>query len=61
MDGEVITAQRTAAASAVASKLLVPNDKPIKLALLGAGVQARSHHKALGQIFTFLQVLQKYS
>ncbi|KAK3601783.1 hypothetical protein CHS0354_041698 [Potamilus streckersoni] len=55
MDGEVITTMRTAAASAVASKYLcAPN--PRKLAILGSGVQARSHFEALSSLYKFEQV-----
>jgi ornithine cyclodeaminase/alanine dehydrogenase-like protein (mu-crystallin family) len=45
VDGGPITAQRTAAVSGVALKLFgpKPGDRPIRAAMLGAGVQARSH------------------
>lgn len=46
MDGRLITEMRTAAVSATATKLLAPRDASI-LAILGSGVQARSHVKAL--------------
>src|SRR6188472_2606197 len=46
MDGRLITEMRTAAVSAVATKLLAPKDAKI-LAILGSGVQARSHTEAL--------------
>lgn len=46
MDGRLITEMRTAAASAVATKLLAPRDAKV-LAILGSGVQARSHVEAL--------------
>src|SRR3954469_22591478 len=42
MDGRLITEMRTAAVSATATKLLAPSDAKI-LAVLGSGVQARSH------------------
>jgi ornithine cyclodeaminase/alanine dehydrogenase-like protein (mu-crystallin family) len=46
MDGRLITEMRTAAASAAATKLLAsPHAK--NLAILGSGVQARSHVEAL--------------
>src|SRR6058998_3718629 len=46
IDGRLITEMRTAAVSAVATKLLAsPNAKV--LAILGSGVQARSHLEAL--------------
>jgi len=46
MDGRLITEMRTAAVSAAATKLLAPRD-PKVLAILGSGVQARSHVEAL--------------
>src|SRR5216110_4032995 len=46
MDGRLITEMRTAAVSATATKLLAPTDAKI-LAILGSGVQARSHVEAL--------------
>ncbi|KAK0058971.1 ketimine reductase mu-crystallin [Biomphalaria pfeifferi] len=55
LDGDVITAKRTAATSAVATKYLV-NGKPDVLALLGSGVQARSHVAALSELFTFKEI-----
>ena len=44
MDGRLITEMRTAAVSAAATKLLAAPDSKI-LAILGSGVQARSHAK----------------
>jgi len=46
MDGRLITEMRTAAVSAVATKLLAAPDARV-LAILGSGVQARSHLEAL--------------
>src|SRR5437867_1286670 len=46
MDGRLITEMRTAAVSAAATKLLAPRDAKV-LAVLGSGVQARSHVEAL--------------
>jgi ornithine cyclodeaminase/alanine dehydrogenase-like protein (mu-crystallin family) len=46
MDGTLITEMRTAAVSAAATKLLAAPDAKI-LAILGSGVQARSHVEAL--------------
>ena len=46
MDGTLITEMRTAAASAVATDLLARKDASV-LAILGSGVQARSHLQAL--------------
>src|ERR1700755_141956 len=52
MDGRLITEMRTAAVSAVATKLLARTD--IKtLTILGSGVQARSHLKALRLVRSF--------
>jgi thiomorpholine-carboxylate dehydrogenase len=46
MDGRLITEMRTAAVSAAATKLLAPKSSKV-LAILGSGVQARSHLEAL--------------
>lgn len=46
MDGRLITEIRTAATSAAATKVLAREDASV-LALLGSGVQARSHLEAL--------------
>jgi ornithine cyclodeaminase/alanine dehydrogenase-like protein (mu-crystallin family) len=46
MNASAITAIRTAAVSAVATKLLASEDAHV-LAILGAGVQARSHFEAI--------------
>jgi thiomorpholine-carboxylate dehydrogenase len=55
MDGRLITEMRTAAVSAAATKLLAAPDSKI-LAILGSGVQARSHVKALGLVRPFEEV-----
>jgi ornithine cyclodeaminase/alanine dehydrogenase-like protein (mu-crystallin family) len=55
MDGRLITEMRTAAVSAVATRLLAP-PRPRVLALLGAGVQARSHLEALRLVRDFDEV-----
>jgi len=55
MDGRLITEMRTAAVSAVATKLLSPADSKI-LAILGSGVQARSHLEALRLVRQFEEV-----
>src|SRR5918911_965800 len=52
MDGRLITEERTAAVSAVATKYLARPDASI-LALIGSGVQARSHLKALRLVCRF--------
>jgi thiomorpholine-carboxylate dehydrogenase len=55
MDGRLITEIRTAAVSAVASKLLARPDASV-LGILGAGVQARSHLEALRLVRPFREV-----
>jgi ornithine cyclodeaminase/alanine dehydrogenase-like protein (mu-crystallin family) len=55
MDGTLITEMRTAAVSAAATKLLSPPDAKI-LAILGSGVQARSHVEALRLVRQFEEV-----
>ncbi len=55
MDGRLITEMRTAAVSAVATKLLAPADARI-LAILGSGVQARSHVEALRLVRRFNEI-----
>jgi alanine dehydrogenase len=55
MDGRLITEERTAAVSAVATQLLARGDAEV-LALLGSGVQARSHLKALRLVRAFREV-----
>ena len=55
MDGRLITELRTAAVSAVATKLLSSPDAGI-LAILGSGVQARAHARALGLVRKFDEI-----
>ena len=55
MDGRLITEMRTAAVSAVATRLLAPKDARV-LAVLGSGVQARSHVEALKLVRTFEEI-----
>src|SRR6266436_4389379 len=55
MDGTLITEMRTAAVSAVATKLLATPDAKI-LAILGSGVQARSHVEALRLVRRFKEI-----
>src|SRR5438477_8666867 len=55
MDGRLITEMRTAAVSAVATRLLAPADAKV-LAILGSGVQARSHVEALQLVRKFEKV-----
>jgi ornithine cyclodeaminase len=55
MDGTYITATRTAAGSALAARLLARDDARV-LAILGTGVQARSHARALARVRDFAEV-----
>jgi alanine dehydrogenase len=55
MDGTYITATRTAAGSALATRLLAREDAGV-LAILGSGVQARTHADALGRVRRFDEV-----
>src|ERR1019366_1967403 len=52
LDGRLITELRTAAVSAVATRLLSPPNAS-RLAILGSGVQARAHVRALGLVRKF--------
>jgi thiomorpholine-carboxylate dehydrogenase len=55
MDGRLITEMRTAAVSAAATKLLASPDAKV-LAILGSGVQARSHVEALRLVRQFEEI-----
>ncbi len=55
MDGTLITEMRTAAVSAAATKLLASPDAKV-LAILGSGVQARSHVQALQLVRQFKEI-----
>jgi thiomorpholine-carboxylate dehydrogenase len=55
MDGRLITEMRTAAVSALATRLFAPKDARV-LAILGSGVQARSHLRALRIVRDFPEV-----
>jgi alanine dehydrogenase len=55
MDGSYVTATRTAAASALATRLLARDDART-LAVLGTGVQARTHAVALRRVREFAEV-----
>ena len=55
MDGTYITATRTAAGSALATRLLAREDVSV-LAVLGSGVQARSHVRALSRVRDFAEI-----
>jgi alanine dehydrogenase len=55
VDGRYITEARTAAASAVSARLLARPDAGV-LALIGSGVQARSHLAALAHVRTLRDI-----
>jgi len=55
MDGRLITEMRTAAVSSAATKLLASPDAKV-LAILGSGVQARSHVEALQLVRKFEEI-----
>jgi alanine dehydrogenase len=55
LDGDAITATRTAAGSALATRLLAREDATT-LAILGTGVQARSHARAVTRVREFEKV-----
>lgn len=55
VDGRYITEARTAAVSAVSVKKLAREDSAV-LAILGSGVQARSHFEALSHVRKFREV-----
>jgi ornithine cyclodeaminase/alanine dehydrogenase-like protein (mu-crystallin family) len=55
MDGTHITAVRTGASSAVATRVLARENARV-LAILGAGVQGRSHLDAVGRVRQFEEV-----
>lgn len=55
IDGEVITAKRTAAVSAISAKLLMPSHSEV-LTILGAGPQAFSHYQVFTETFSFKEV-----
>src|ERR671922_400356 len=52
LDGEAITAARTAAGSALATDLLARKDAKT-LAVIGTGVQARAHLRAVSRVRDF--------
>jgi ornithine cyclodeaminase/alanine dehydrogenase-like protein (mu-crystallin family) len=55
MDGRLITEMRTAAVSAVATKLLARPEVSV-LAIIGSGVQARSHLEAMRLVRAFREI-----
>jgi ornithine cyclodeaminase/alanine dehydrogenase len=58
LDGGPITAERTAAVSGVAIRHFAPrvSGRSMRAALIGAGVQARSHLLVLGQLLPGLEI-----
>ena len=59
MDAVWITAMRTAAVSAVAAKHLA-NPEPKTLAIIGCGVQGRSHTEAMSVAFPSIDTVKAY-
>ena len=55
LDGEAITAARTAAGSALATDLLARNDAK-SLVVIGTGVQARAHLRAVARVRRFEEI-----
>jgi ornithine cyclodeaminase/alanine dehydrogenase-like protein (mu-crystallin family) len=55
MDGTYVTATRTAAGSALATRLLAREDASV-LAILGTGVQAHAHARALPRVRRFEEI-----
>ncbi|MFI9586462.1 ornithine cyclodeaminase family protein [Streptomyces sp. NPDC052236] len=55
LDGTAITAMRTAACSALSARLLAREDAAV-LAVLGTGVQARSHARAMCRVRPIRQI-----
>jgi alanine dehydrogenase len=55
MDGEAITAARTAAGSALATDLLARKDS-YRLVVVGTGVQARAHLRAVSRVRKFSSI-----
>src|SRR5207248_5686200 len=55
MDGTYVTAIRTAAAAALATRLLARNDAKV-LALIGTGVQARSHARTFALVRDWTEI-----
>jgi ornithine cyclodeaminase len=55
MDGEIVTAMRTAACSALSARLLAREDAAV-LAILGTGVQARAHADAVRRVRPIVEV-----
>jgi ornithine cyclodeaminase/alanine dehydrogenase-like protein (mu-crystallin family) len=59
LDGGPITAERTAAVSGMAIRHFAPRvaGRPIRAAIVGAGVQARSHLPVLGHLLPGLEIV----
>lgn len=56
LDGAAITATRTACCSALATRLLARDDARV-LAIVGSGVQARTHARAVSRVRDFDEVI----
>ncbi len=56
MDGRYITEARTAAVSAVSTRHLANPAREVTLAIVGSGVQARSHLEAMAEVRTLREV-----
>lgn len=64
MDGRLITEMRTAAVSAVALEVLSPlhfEKAPTSFGILGSGVQARAHVRALRQVWPEMDAIRVWS
>jgi len=59
LDAGAITALRTAAVSGVAIRRFAPErmERPLRVAVLGAGAQARSHLPVIGQVVPWAEVV----
>ncbi|HYC06974.1 MAG TPA: hypothetical protein VEG29_03530, partial [Candidatus Binatia bacterium] len=64
LDGGPITAERTAAVSGVAMRAFAPHvdERPTRVAAIGAGIQARSHLPVIGRVLpdSALTVFDRY-
>ncbi len=64
MDGRLITEMRTAAVSAVAFGALAPlhfGSPPQSFGIIGSGIQARAHIRALGQVWPEMREIRIWS
>lgn len=55
MDGTYVTAQRTAGAAALSTRMLAREDTPV-LAIVGAGVQGQAHLRMLPRVRDFREI-----